>query len=653
MSYEDEAPSEDMIYACKTDDITTCPATCIGLENCEACECALVDREGGPWGKAVDVIFCLSPIIFLLVVTLKPNPLPTTVSLPMAALILLMIRLMYLGSDPEIVFSSVILGVHEALSPLTIMFGAMLLFETMESTLCLPFVMREMKVLTKGHTIAELIIIFSFAYMVEGASGFGTPAALGAPMLASLGYPKFESVVTLLLMNTFATVWGAAGTPIWFGFGNLGLSQEEFIQISFKACTALFVAAYLIFPTLVLTKICNFRILLQNWLFIVLGTSAVMIPTFGFSFVSYEFPALVGGMVGCCLNSIIIYFEVGLKDFANEDVKREEGFGKMDFSTTASFSISTLYRSSIVQKDYEEKTMKDNLEEGEALKKKKPVQNSVSQSATEHFLGERKEFGIGYIKDVIGRTFPLWGVVMLLVLTRIPQIGIKGVLTAKDPAFEIFFGTYGEFRCSASLVLQLNNILTYPGINWKYELLYIPFIMPFVIVSIITMLIYRKDLKSPPKDIFLAVLNRLVNPSKALMGALILVQLLIKEGPASPSSLIGNTLANAFKSGWIAIAAFVGALGSFFSGSTTVSNLTFGAIQKIAALKSGTSVTAMLALQVAGASAGNGICLNNIIAACAVVGLNIGEGKVIQQTAISVVSICIVATLIMLVYLFN
>ena len=30
-------------------------------------------------------------------------------------------------------------------------------------------------------------------------------------MLASLGYPKLTSVVTLLLMNVFGTVWGAAG----------------------------------------------------------------------------------------------------------------------------------------------------------------------------------------------------------------------------------------------------------------------------------------------------------------------------------------------------------------------------------------------------------------------------------------------------------
>jgi lactate permease len=54
--------------------------------------------------------------------------------------------------------------------------------------------------------------IFCFAYMVEGASGFGTPVALGAPMLVSTGHPPFEAVVVLLIFNTFATVWGAVGT---------------------------------------------------------------------------------------------------------------------------------------------------------------------------------------------------------------------------------------------------------------------------------------------------------------------------------------------------------------------------------------------------------------------------------------------------------
>lgn len=93
--------------------------------------------------------------------------------------------------------------------------------------------------------------------------------------------------------------------------------------------------------------------------------------------------------------------------------------------------------------------------------------------------------------------------------------------------------------------------------------------------------------------------------------------------------------------------------GSFFSGSTTISNLTFGGIQKIAAETIGTSYTSMLALQAVGASAGNGVCLNNIIAACTVVGLNISEGKIIAQTFKPVLAIALVSTIVMLAFFFR
>ena len=219
--------SSDSPYICQNTSIAyDCPYTCTSLAECDSCGCAVQDDDGGPWGKAMDVIFCLLPIIFLIVATVPPcglKAMPTTQSLPLAAFLMAAVRLLYLASDPLLVAGSVVKGVHEAITPLTIMAGAICLFETMEATNCMPFMMRELKTLTNGHAVAELCVIYCFAYMVEGASGFGTPVALGAPMLISLGHPKLESVIVLLLANTFATVFGAAGTPIWFGFGSLGL----------------------------------------------------------------------------------------------------------------------------------------------------------------------------------------------------------------------------------------------------------------------------------------------------------------------------------------------------------------------------------------------------------------------------------------------
>jgi L-lactate permease len=68
----------------------------------------------------------------------------------------------------------------------------------------------------------------------------------------------------------------------------------------------------------------------------------------------------------------------------------------------------------------------------------------------------------------------------------------------------------------------------------------------------------------------------------ALMGSLVLVALIRKaESPgSSPAYIIGYNLSDWLAEGFVAISALLGTLGSFFSGSTTVSNLTFGSIQQ-------------------------------------------------------------------------
>ena len=713
------------LYICQNTSLTyDCPYTCQSLNECDSCQCAVQDEGVGPWGEAMDVIMCLLPILFLVAATVPPfgiKAMPTTKSLPLSALFMLLVRLMYLGSDPLLVCASVIKGVHEAITPLTIMAGAICLFETMEVTRCMPFMMREMKALTKGHGVAELSIIFCFAYMVEGASGFGTPVALGAPMLISLGHPKLESIIFLLLANTFATVFGAAGTPIWFGFGSLGLSEQDLLQIAFNAAVALVVAAYLLVP-FVFAIIVPFKMVKENIIFFLLALSSCMLPVLGLSFVSYEFPSLIGGIIGLAVSAILIHFEVGLKPIDRKTCD-ETGRHPLDIATISDRSVvalsspfmsmsksqipttstsqlesgngrvprPTLATDKITFADMdrdedqiagaesdefgspnfdrsknevslvseEEKQEIDgnvktctNGSENEREREAVNVQHiSDCQRAVQEAIGPRKS-GLPYVKEFLLRTSPITLTVLLLIITRIPQIGLNSLLKKTEPNFTIYFGTYATFRLSASLVFQLENILTYPNLNWKYELLYTPFIIPFVLVSIITYIMYRKEASDSLGGIFGTVYNRVKNPAVALAGALTLVQLMITGNEAAPASIIGLILSDVFKGGWIVIAGAIGALGSFFSGSTTVSNLTFGSVQQIAAEQIGVNSNAMLALQVVGASAGNGVCLNNIISACTVTGLVIGEGKIIARTAKFVFAFLVIATLIMLAFLF-
>mmetsp|Transcript_17991 Transcript_17991/g.49941 ORF Transcript_17991/g.49941 Transcript_17991/m.49941 type:complete len:684 (+) Transcript_17991:105-2156(+) len=662
-------------YTCVNEEDVFCAELCTSLDDCGSCGCAILRTEdtGGPWGDVMDVIFALLPILVLVVVTVKKCPWPTTKSLPFAALMLFLIRLMYYGIDPILTCGSVILGMHEAIAPITIIAGAMTLFETMEATKCMPYMMREMKALTNGHPVAECMLIFCFAYMIEGASGFGTPVALGAPMLISTGHPKFESVMVLLIFNTFATVWGAVGTPIWFGFAGLA-TEEELLEVSYKAGLSLAVGAFILVP-ICMSFLVPFAMIKKNIVFVFLSLLVCVAPSAGIAVVSYEFPALIGGMVGSILTALMIRFQLGLTPLDREDQPDRD---PKEISTVSEQGIVADFRAEL-ERENDRATDAEEIQQEEASMAfilqsttgpkvtdgEGEDQNSIGDSVispetralttvedyVDRMLGPRKSNGTAYATELIGRTFPIWGVVILLILTRIPQFHIKPYLTMTEPYFEINLNTYGVFRLSASLVLQLNNILSYPNLNWKYELLYIPFVIPFLAISVATMFIYRKDMKdAKPSDVFRTVASRLVNPFIALLGALSLVQLLIKSHMEAPAYLLGTVLADWFRQGFVVLSPLLGALGSFFSGSTTVSNLTFGTVQVIASEKSGFSKTSMLAMQVIGASAGNSICLNNIIAACTITGLAVGEGQILGKTYKFVLSSTSIATIVMLTF---
>jgi len=556
----------------------------------------------------------------------------------------------------------------------------------------------------------------------------------------------------------FLVIRLTVGTPLWFGFGGLGLTEDELTEISFKAGVAMVVSAFLLIP-FILTVLVPFAFVRKNMIFLLSSITGVMGPVVGLASVNYEFPALIGGMVGCLMTALLIKFKVGLSLY-DPDVDGREAQTSVAAASNNNNTGSRLQVSDLTEIDVSKSVLKpapvqtneadnngskpeepnaessaqprtrlasslnghwnveverDNKEEEEettvvfvapsnsdaaedtsnkggvemlvsdgAEKTKEnenegipepPLveesgrdsrhqhtdgENNLKMSALEkslnadnELLGPRKTLAEGYMSETLLRTFPIWAVVLLLVLTRVGAIGIKPYLTKQDPYFAIDFGTYGEFRLTASVVFQLLDIMTYPGISWKYELLYVPFLIPFVTISVATMIIYRKDLTCRPLDIVKTVMSRLSNPAIALLGALTLVQLMIKRGPESPAYLLGVILADWLQEAFVVVSPLLGALGSFFSGSTTVSDLTFGEIQAIAARAIGVEVTSMLALQAYGASAGNGICLNNIISALTVVGLDVSEGEILKRTGKFVIASTTNATGFMLALSFR
>jgi len=100
------------------------------------------------------------------------------------------------------------------------------------------------------------------------------------------------------------------------------------------------------------------------------------------------------------------------------------------------------------------------------------------------------------------------------------------------------------------------------------------------------------------------------------------------------TTIIGRTLATVTGSGWPLVAPVLGAVGSFFGGSTTLSNLTFAGIQDSIARALGFDRTSILALQSIGAAMGNMIAISNIVAVCSILGLVNRDGFILKRTLI-------------------
>mmetsp|Transcript_61253 Transcript_61253/g.145828 ORF Transcript_61253/g.145828 Transcript_61253/m.145828 type:complete len:788 (-) Transcript_61253:160-2523(-) len=784
--------------------------------------------SAGPLGFW-DALILLSPIAFLVAMVLKPNPMPTTQSLWLAAILLFIIKLWYLESSPLEACACFIKGCLQAITPCSIVAGAIFLFDCMESSQCLAWMKVQLRVVTNSHPVAEVMLIgFCFAFIVEGASGFGTPAALAAPMLYSMGHPKQECVICLLTFNTFMTIFGAVGTPVWFGIGEVVSDYEEsnLVEVGFRSAMALTVCAILIVPYVV-GIIVPWDELKPSWLFILLSTLSVVLPFMGFSFFTYEFPSMAAGIVGLCITAALTIFRIGLgphkrgtgqtpaeagsevkepKDVHDEQQRLTEGSdataaaaaaappqsvpgppapaplaedGAKKWDSDFDFVAIDLDDIEAAQKQakllaamqeqqqqqqqqeqpppaaaataapapapakkgiqFEDdpqravsgsqpqrvvsagtssepqrvvsgddnpkrakssasggdkparevsrwsqqsgKSLKDRAVNADVVLSKKdlkklakrtdmtvaPAQvisalgddDEIPQALTVNVNDEEAEHfnKAPTVLDAVLRTMPLWLTVLLLILTRIEPIGLKDVLREDTPTIvDGSLGNIGYLSISTVGRFSLTKILG-TKISWTYELLYTPFILPFIVAGCAPLIVFRNELSIPPTKVVGGVLRRIKGPAIALAGALMLVELLRNRdddplGKDSPAVIVGTRLSETLSDGFVALSFPLGALGSFFSGSTTVSMLTFTQVQKVAADELGLTSEALIALQLCGASAGNAFCLANIIAATAVIGLQVSEGAIIKRVLLPVFAMYVICTAVLVPFVY-
>jgi lactate permease len=101
-----------------------------------------------------------------------------------------------------------------ALTILWIIFPALALYELQSGTGAVGVLRDALMGLSADPRFLAILIAWFFGLFMEGAAGFGTPAALAAPMLVAVGFSPLRAVTLALVGHTIGVSFGAVGTPV-------------------------------------------------------------------------------------------------------------------------------------------------------------------------------------------------------------------------------------------------------------------------------------------------------------------------------------------------------------------------------------------------------------------------------------------------------
>jgi len=152
---------------------------------------------------------------------------PATKAMPLAWLAAALGGIGVWGLPASYVAALTLQGFVTAIGILIIVFGAILILRTLQHSGGMETIQYGMQNISGDRRIQAIIIGYMFAAFIEGAAGFGTPAALAAPLLLSLGFPPLAAAVICLVFNSFPVTFGAVGTPVVLGLKFLAPSVEK------------------------------------------------------------------------------------------------------------------------------------------------------------------------------------------------------------------------------------------------------------------------------------------------------------------------------------------------------------------------------------------------------------------------------------------
>ena len=474
-------------------------------------------------------------------------------------------------------------GVMTALEVGVIVFGAVLLLNVLKESGAVDTIRASFTSISPDRRVQAIIVAWLFGTFLEGAAGWGAPATVVGPLLIALGFPALAAVMIALMLQSAPVSYGAVGTPILVGV-NTSLENQPVVN-SFLEGEGMELSSF-IFN--VGGQVSIFHAMVG--LFIPLFMSAMLTKFFGknksfleglkvwpfaiFAGLSFVIPfSLTANFLGPEFPSII----GGLVGLAIVVPLARKGFlmpkDTFDFEPRESWDKSWI---------------SDMKSEARA-----PKDISMFKAWLPYVL-----------------------VALLLVVTRIEALGLKALLSAWSVAFDDILGT---------------------GIEHSFTPLMIPGVV-FIVVAILTGWIHKLDMGGMG-DAFKVSGKTILSAMAALIVSVPLVQVFINSGinDAGLDSMplvLAQAAAELFGDSWSLISPAIGAMGAFAAGSNTVSNMMFGLFQFGVADQINASPLIIVALQAVGGAAGNMICVHNVVAASAAVGMIGKEGTIIAKLLI-------------------
>lgn len=484
------------------------------------------------------------------------------------------------------------LGFLSAINVILIVFAAIFLLNTLIELKFIEAIGNGFSGITQDRRIQIIIISWLFGAFIEGAAGFGTPGALAAPLLVGLGVPVFFAALASLMANYSPVLFGAVGIPPVTGFYTIQPGLEA--QFGVETTTAIF----------------------SN-----LTTMSAFTNMFVGAFVPFLIIATIVSRDGrkrglkdalnifplCLFSGLLFTVPVYLISFAGPE-------------------IPTLLSSLIAMP-----IMIFAVKKGFLVPKE--VYRFEDDPITD--LG-------GYAKSEIS-LITAWSpyviIALLLAVSRLPWLPIR------------------DWFNHPNVTIGVTNLFGFEGITWSLPLLNNPGIFPFIPIALIFLAVRKTPIKTVG-NITKKTLNQLKNAVVALLFGVALVQIMRFTNYSAPSAgleamttEIAQALATIFGAAFPLAAPLIGALGSFVSGSHTVSNVMFYGLQLETAQFLGMPIVLILIGQTSGASIGNMVAIHNAVSITATTGAHGSEGKLIASSALPFILCSLAVSAILFIYL--